>query len=448
MMLSALAYKLRHRQRLAWMEELFAQQWWPLAKLQESADRRTRELAIHAGRHVPYYREIFSALHLVPESIRFPEDWATIPLLDKETLRRQYEELISEPPHARRSYVNHTGGSTGVPVQFLTDDVQLARMGAWLDFVSTWAGWRPGELRLELWGNRDRPMPPSRWERLRASLAGSFAIPVYNYTEKDLEQWWQVLLTLRPTIIYGYPSVLADFSIWLEAEGNVPSGVKGVFSSAEVLYAEQRAVIERAFNCKVYNQYGSKETPCVACECPEGGMHLFINWNRVEFIDTVAGKEGGNHEIVVTPLFNYAQPLFRYRIGDLGRMHSEPCSCGRGFPLMDLNIARSRDYLFSPTGERFYPGFFTRLMDGRGWVRCFQFVQETETDIALYVVPEVIERSEQLRAGLEQEVTAILCAKMGDSMRCLVHLVEGIDRTKAGKHRYVVNTMREPQEYA
>ena len=60
-------------------------------------------------------------------------------------------------------------------------------------------------------------------------------------------------------------------------------GIKGVFCSAECLLKSQRKVIEKIFECKVYDQYGSRETPGVSCECPEGNMHILNNINYVEF---------------------------------------------------------------------------------------------------------------------------------------------------------------------
>ncbi|MEN8136798.1 MAG: AMP-binding protein [Thermodesulfobacteriota bacterium] len=412
-----------------------------MEQLQDSSDALSIKLASHAASNVPYYRKTFQRLGLDPTTMKLPGDWDRLPVLDKDILRREYENLISNSKDNQQSFVNHSGGSTGKPVLFITDNTLYARMSAWMDFVFGWAGWQPGELRLELWGNQERELPPTPWERWRASLAGSFAIPVYNYTEKDMFQWWQVVQKQRPTIIYGYSSVLADFAKWLESESCRPHGIKGIFSSAEVLYPAQRSIIERVFGCKVYNQYGSRETPCVASECPEGGMHLFIDWNRVEFLPP-EDSNSENSDIIITPLYNYAQPLLRYRIGDLGRPKAESCACGRGYPLMQVNVARSRDFLYGTDGTKFYPGFFTRLMDGKDWVQAFQFVQTAETEIVLHVVPEAAQGSESLSAALQAELGAVLRQKIGAELQFLVRVVESIDRTGAGKHRYVINEIQ------
>lgn len=433
-------YKLYRGRRFQIMQELYNDQWLSTDELLAKCDERARRLATHAAMYVPYYQNIFKEMNLSPERMRIPQDWNRIPILHKELLRNNYDSLISRSEHSERSFINYSGGSTGSPVKFLSDINLHARMTGWLDFVSTWAGWRPGEARLNLWGGGKEKLPPNFLGKLRSRLSGGINIPVYDYSESDMNVWWQTLRCIKPTVIYGYPSVLADFASWLESEKLAPMGIKGVFSSAEILYPAQRRTIERVFGCKVFNQYGSRETPCVACECPEGGMHIFVNWNRVEFLGSDK-DEDSHQEIIITPLFNYAQPLIRYKIGDLGRPLAENCSCGRGYPLMDLGLARSRDLLMGQDGKRHYPAFFAHLLDDMNWIREFQFVQEKEDEILLYVVPDVFEDMELKEKYLQNELGPEIKRKMGGGLKFNVCLVEQINRTEAGKYRYVINNI-------
>ncbi len=439
--LRGLVYKVRRRKTFAMRRGFSRRQWWDRRRILDECDRLTRELVTHAVTATEYYGRLFRRLDLDPATLDFPEDWQMVPLLDKDILRNHYEEMISSSRHGKNSYVNHTGGSTGSPVRFLTDLTLFERMVAWMDLTYTWAGWRPGELRLNLWGGKHCTLPPTLWDRIRASLAGGYTIPVYEYTERELNQWWQVIRTMRPTIIYGYPSVLDDFARWLESEGVKPAGIKGVFSSAEVLYPRQRQLIESVFGCKVYNQYGSREAPCIAGECPEGEMHIFCDLNRVEFVD-VDGDPNGDREIVVTPLYGRAQPLLRYRLGDMGRPKEGSCRCGRGYPLMELNVARSRDFLLSQSGSKIYPGFFTRLMDEQEWVRSFQFVQKAPARLELNLEVRVADRrAETRRRRLRRKILPLIEEKTGRLEDFQVRIVSEINRTRAGKHRFVVNEM-------
>lgn len=435
-MISSLVYKFRNREQMRLLESFSARQWLSPEQLLANGDNLATRLAIHANTTVPYYEKIFQQLQLDPGTMTLSGDWIRIPVLNKETLRQEHEGLLSTSIKERKSYVNHSGGSTGMPVKFLTDFQQHKRMVAWMAMVFSWAGWQPGELCFELWGNREKRLPPTLWDKMRASLSGHFAVPVYDYTEKELSLWWQVLSTLKPTIVYGYPSVLADLARWLEAERQVPKGIKGVFCSAEVLYPEQRRIMEKNFRCKVYDQYGSRETPCLACECPEGGMHIFVDFNRVEFLDLEGSSDYGR-DIVVTPLYNYVQPLLRYRLGDLGNPQEGKCSCGRGYPLMELNIGRSGDMLYGLGGNKIFPSFFIHVLDGNNWIRFFQFVQKTKDRLELNIEPDGLDW-DRLRSRLIADILPKIEEKMG-AVELVVNLMEKIDRTRAGKHRFVVN---------
>lgn len=437
--LSAFVYRQKKKKIVQLTAEFNSQQWLGQDELLSKCDELTLNLLRHSSQHVPYYRNIVNEQGLSIGDFTFPEDWQRIPLLGKPELSNHFEELKSENANSRKSYLNHTGGSTGVPVDFLTDLVQAQRMTAWLDLVYSWAGWNPGETRLELWGNREQRVPMTIWDRVKVSLSGHFVLPVYEYSEGTMLQWAQVIEQLRPTIIYGYPSVLSDFAKWLDSERHQVVGIKGIFCSAEVLYPEQRFVIEKAFSCKVFNQYGSRETPCIACECPDGGMHIFVDFNRIEFVDTDDSVQ--NKEIIVTPFYNYAQPLIRYRLGDMGRPLETFCICGRGYPLMELNVARSRDVIIGPNGVSLYPGFFTRLMDGQDGVRAFQFVQKNIGHIELNVeIPEIGDYRSYCDQ-LVEEITPFLSEKMGN-IHFVVNAVKKIDRTSVGKHRYVISEIK------
>ena len=45
-------------------------------------------------------------------------------------------------------------------------------------------------------------------------------------------------------------------------------------------------------------------------------------------------------------------------------------------------------------------------------------------------------------AGLQKELETPIRQRMGDDLRLIVRLVDAIDRTRAGKHRYVINEIR------
>jgi len=110
--------------------------------------------------------------------------------------------------------------------------------------------------------------------------------------------------------------------------------------------------IEKAFGITALDLFGLSEVigPGMAMECLEGrhGMHIFEDHFIVETIDPQTGDvlpEGAEGELVFTTLTKEANPLVRYRTGDISRLITEPCRCGRTHIKMERVLKRSDDML-------------------------------------------------------------------------------------------------------
>jgi phenylacetate-CoA ligase len=85
-----------------------------------------------------------------------------------------------------------------------------------------------------------------------------------------------------------------------------------------------------------FDIYGLSEVigPGVAAECREakGGMHIFEDHFLPEVVDLETGEPVANGEpgeLVITTLTKEAQPVIRYRTGDITRFLPGACVCGR-----------------------------------------------------------------------------------------------------------------------
>jgi phenylacetate-CoA ligase len=99
---------------------------------------------------------------------------------------------------------------------------------------------------------------------------------------------------------------------------------------------QMRAQLDRELGISAVNFYGLSEMcgPGVAAEClaARDGLHVQEDHFLVEVVDPETGKpapEGDDGELVFTTLTKEAQPLIRYRTGDIGSVSTEPCPCGR-----------------------------------------------------------------------------------------------------------------------
>ncbi|HXO08232.1 MAG TPA: phenylacetate--CoA ligase [Solirubrobacteraceae bacterium] len=105
---------------------------------------------------------------------------------------------------------------------------------------------------------------------------------------------------------------------------------------AEPWSEPMRAEIDRALHLRAVNFYGLSEMcgPGVATEClmMRAGLHVSEDHFVVEVVEPDTGRPvapGDEGELVFTTLTKEALPLIRYRTGDIGRLMTEPCECGR-----------------------------------------------------------------------------------------------------------------------
>jgi len=112
---------------------------------------------------------------------------------------------------------------------------------------------------------------------------------------------------------------------------------------------------------------------------------------------------------------------------------------------MEINVARQRDHLLALDGKQIFPGFFTRLLDGKLWIKNFQFhqIKHDALDLRMEVNDalenENIERIEKLKLEILPKIKKI----MGESINLNIYTVASIQRTSAGKHRFVINELKE-----
>ncbi len=126
-----------------------------------------------------------------------------------------------------------------------------------------------------------------------------------------------------------------------------------MITSAEVLEAADRELLESVFGCPVFNRYGCREVSVIASECPSHrGLHVMAEGLYVE-IETPDGPAapGQVGSILVTDLLNPAMPLIRYRIGDMGSWAPGVCPCGRHLPRLEHVAGRVTDFLVGCTGQ-------------------------------------------------------------------------------------------------
>jgi phenylacetate-CoA ligase len=184
----------------------------------------------------------------------------------------------------------------------------------------------------------------------------------------------------------------------------------------------------------------------IACECGiHNGLHVCMPTHHVEILRTDGSVCGPGElgEIIVTSLINYAMPLIRYRIGDMGMWAKVPCSCGRNWPLLKRISGRVTDVFTKKDGGIVSPEYLIHLIGvelNSGWVRKYQVVQEAHENLRVLIQPmkSVSDPNCYYKKETENISNKIRLA-MGHDCRIDYEFVKSIAPTASGKYRYTIS---------
>jgi phenylacetate-CoA ligase len=192
-------------------------------------------------------------------------------------------------------------------------------------------------------------------------MLGVYApIPVSVFN--DVTTQVSIIEEMKPDILDGYSSSLFLLAKEVEKRGLEKIRPRFIISGAELIDDSSLKYIGKTFDAPVYDQYACIEMERIAWQCPRKmGYHMDVDTVIVQFVDE-NGEEvsnGERGEIVCTSLFNFAMPLIRYAVGDIGVSSDEHCSCGRTLPLMKVVEGRKDSLLLLPDGRVISPRAFS-----------------------------------------------------------------------------------------
>ncbi len=421
--------------------DMEASQYWPRDRLEELRVARLKSLLVHAGRHVPYYRDLFGRLGFDPQAVTSCHDLQRLPFLTKTEIRAHTEALKSEGASDLARF--NTGGSSGEPLVFFIGKERVSHDVAAKWRATRWWDVDIGDPEIVLWGSPIELTSQDRARYWRDALMRTQLLPAFEMSPEKVAGFIEKIRTTRPAMLFGYPSAFAHIARHAEAH-NIKMdklGIKVAFVTSERLYDHQRELIQRVFNCPVANGYGGRDAGFIAHECPSGGMHLTHEDVIVEIVDP-QGKvlpHGESGEIVVTHLATRHFPFVRYRTGDIGALGTESCACGRTLPLLKELQGRSTDFLVARNGTVMHGLSLIYIVRDLAGVKQFKIVQDSLDLTHILLVTD-----EHFDHALLPVIERGAKARLGADVNVNVRLVDEIPPEKSGKYRYVISHVAVP----
>ncbi len=163
----------------------------PREDVDAAVDKRLRSLLLRAASTVPYYAEILEVSGVVVDGAVRRENFENIPFLTKEIIRSEGANLYASDYKTRHPYENTSGGSTGEPVKFVQDKEYESRRYGTRFFYNRWAGKKPGDRELMLWGSERDVLKGSRTalDRLKHWVFASDFLNSYRMGKKEMAHY-------------------------------------------------------------------------------------------------------------------------------------------------------------------------------------------------------------------------------------------------------------------
>ena len=355
-----------------------------------------------------------------------------IPLLTKTNRKKQVESIINKNPKRTIAGVGFTSGTSGSPTKDYLDLESINRAFAlWKRFHKS-IGIKTKTKQIRFSGrlivNPNTKKPPF-W--VYNYFEKQLLMSTYHLSDKNFIHYVNKIKKYKPELLDGYPSAIYLIARYINKNSiKLDFKPKAIAVTAETLYDYQRLEIEKAFNCKVYNQYASSEGSPFITECIKGNLHLNTDSGVFEFINMKGemAMPGDIAQLVVTSFRNLKTPLIRYNIEDTILLPKKiiNCSCGCNMPIIEKIIGREDDRLW--TKEKGYVGRMDTAYKGLIGITKSQIIQTSPTNI---VVNNIVD--DNYSKVVEKNLIHNLKERLGHNINYKINIVKTIPLGANGK---------------
>ena len=372
------------------------------------------------------------------------ESWEKLPVLNKQNLQKALNERLSNGFSENKIYINKTSGSSGDPFVFAKDKYchaltwasNIYRFGWYnVDFNTSYQARFYG-IPLDFIGNKK--------ERFKDFLSHRYRFTIFDLSDEVLEGFLEKFKSKKFDYINGYTSSIVLFAKFLRKKNIVLKTIcptlKVCMVTSEMLFDEDKILLEKQFGIPIVNEYGASELDLIAFQNPNNDWQVNAETLFVEILDDENqvlpyGKEG---RIVITSLFNEAHPFIRYDIGDIGIL-DEKSTLQK--PILKKLIGRTNDIAILPSGKK-SPGltfyYITKsIIEDDGNVKEFVIKQTKINSFEIEYVSELVLSEIQI-----QKIEAAIALYLEPNLKFIFTKKKCLERTKRGKLKQFVSLLK------
>lgn len=386
-----------------------------------------KEIIAYHLKNNPFYKTFAKGANL--------DDWNSIPVMTKKHLQQPLENRLSVNFNKRNAHIHKTSGSSGDPFIFAKD--KFCHALTWAIFSDRYQWYNLDINRSKQARFYGIPLDKKGYykERLKDSLSNRFRFSVFNLSDNQFEKNLHKFKTSKFDYINGYTSSIVQFTKFLKRKNIVLNTIcptlKACVVTSEMLFKEDKDLLQRQLGIPVINEYGAAELGLIAFQNKQNKWIVNSEDLYVEILDendTVLpnGKEG---RIVITSLFNKAHPFIRYDLGDLGILSKESTN---KTPILEKLVGRTNDIVVLPSGKKaagltFY--YVTKtVIENSGNVKEF-IIEQRNIDTFKIIYTSIHDIDKDLKQSILDTITLYL----EPNLNIIFERKDTLDRSKRGK---------------
>ncbi|VAV86334.1 Capsular polysaccharide biosynthesis protein [hydrothermal vent metagenome] len=282
-------------------------------------------------------------------------NWNSIPVMTKRDLQQPLHKRLSDNFTEKTVYINKTSGSSGDPFIFAKD--KFCHAMTWAEIQDRFSWYHLDFNRSKQARFYGIPLNKKGYykERIKDYFSKRYRFSIFDLSDSAFERCVQKFSVSKFDYVNGYTSAIVQFAKFLQKKNIILKQIcptlKVCIVTAEMLFDDDKTLLETQFGVPVINEYGASELDLIAFQNPNNQWQINSETLFIEVLDNnnnplPHGEEG---RIVITSLYNKAHPFIRYDIGDIGVISKE--STLRK-PILEKLIGRTNDIVVLPSGKK------------------------------------------------------------------------------------------------
>ena len=412
---------------MKWYRQIKEMNTWSKDQIYEWQLDKLHSLVDFSYNHTAYYKKVFDESGLSPADIRDFADLEKLPVLTREIINDNFDDIKPDVISKYKHRVNSTSGSSGTPLKFICGEETWGFVTGMKIYSWQQMGYHYGDLfvtltsAVGLFANGK----PSLTSKIYFRLRNTIPLNGVNMSPEICSNYMDIIKKYRPKYIYGYASAIYLFACYCK-ENNINYHFDAVFTTSEKLVDNYRNVIEHVFSTTVMDCYGSRDGAVTGYEVNRGSYN-------VGYAAYLEASSEMFSPVYSTNLIDYAFPLIRYSNRDeLQMMPNDKITQYNGQVISDV-VGRTSDILHFANGHSIAPTGFCMIFRGMH-VDSFRVKQTGDMTVLFELVTK-----QGYNENEEKVLREALKKHIGNDVEITFKYMSNFEPLKNGKRSFIMN---------